>query len=1141
MRVGPSSRGPVRIFPMARTFMSWQKRQTIWPVLCILAGLFVLVVMSPRSWERKVRRPVAVQRKPAVMVPRQPTAGDQGQPTVGDQKEPTVGAPGQPNGTGQPEGKGGQKIRRPVAGRSVIPLQAGSGPPEGSASKGAFDPTSPVSAPSASLRQNPPAASLGQNVPDSAGVQGQPSLSASPRSTAAQAGSAPSGSQTSPSSGQQAEKEPLSLLAMAPRMTPHSGGKGEEGKPAEGGPPAAGLAESKEPPMNSANLPGAINPLREPLVALAAEPLARAVSVGEPASGTGPGPAFGEAMGQGAGAALSSAGHALSSAGPVLSSVSPGPSSASPGPTSDRPSETGLSETRRFTGTSETKPSQGSFSPGLGKTWDGHTRAGETKFSEPGASANPSAGSSESGASHTGAVETGAAQTSISQTSLSQTRGSEPRGSEPASEAVAESRASEAQPAKEAEPREPAWTPRALIAQLESIVEDPQAGPWARQVLLDLRAITPLLERRGPEAGMILHHLTQLGRESDALEPLIADRRTFRTFREIRFGLYRRLDLWSHWLQEPPPKEDLGGLRDLSEADWRQLSEAVEELDRLTANSPEGRGWRRYLLLDRLRELVARRQELSPAERRGLARAILERFSRRGLAPEQQRFLNTGPAGTVQRHLRLWAAEPAPETLEVLAHVEAYEATAQPSDAQRLAGDCQRLLFSAHPARRALGEKLRYHYQNPNLRIVVTEDLLNRLIPPRDPEYQWVSDTVLGVPVRGRSLIFTDVAVRTIPDPSRIRLALEVTGRVSSMTTAFQGPAIFYNRSDAVYVARKPLEVGTFGIRLWPAEVEVRNSTRLRGLETDFDPIPLLGSIVQEVARSQHEARRWEADREVEAKLRARAKAQIDAEADARLTSVSRNLQEQILDPMASLGLGPEMVEAKTDSERITMRLRIGGADHLGAHTPRPWAPSDSLASFQVHESAINNFLDRLDLAGRTFTLPQLRQWVAERLHRPEFAQRQTDHDDLEVTFAEQDPVVVRFQNGRFSVRLSIVYLRKGQNEWANFQVCAFYRPEIDGADARLVRDGVVQLRGELDMRSQIGLRGLFGKAFDKEKPLPISPEHISPDPRMRELMITQFVIEDGWAGVAIGPKQRPVPPEVARLPKVPASLGPIY
>jgi len=204
-----------------------------------------------------------------------------------------------------------------------------------------------------------------------------------------------------------------------------------------------------------------------------------------------------------------------------------------------------------------------------------------------------------------------------------------------------------------------------LIAQLETIADDPQAGPWARQVLADVRGLTPLLERRSPEAGMILNRLTQLGRESDRLEPMLTDRRTLRNFRQARFGLYRRLDLWTYWLREPPLMEDLGP-KDLSEADWNELTQAVQELDRLTAVSPEGRAWRRYLLLDSLRELLARREQISSADRRALARRILERFTRRGLAPEQQGFLNMGPGGVVQRHLRAWAIEPAPRPLKYL-------------------------------------------------------------------------------------------------------------------------------------------------------------------------------------------------------------------------------------------------------------------------------------------------------------------------------------------------------------------------------------------------------------------------------------------------------------------------------------------
>lgn len=1100
--------------------MSWEKQDKIWPVLCILLGLFVVIVTAPRSWERK-----SVQKVGAHWPFSSKAALPQAEPLekTSDPLEKTQ----KPSSSGGPSGS--SELPPPKA-------EASSQLPEGasaSGQEGGFPQTKPLGPWAKPVRVFPSkriawAMELRNAFPASRG-----------------------GGSISPSEGMGERNLPFEankgLLSErnSPSSLPPEGENSSASHATGHAPPHHPLRKANEPklhpPQRSVSEPFSppSPPQEKPLLSVAerSEDRQGDFSRGDASASSAP--------------VSPSASQPTTSTQLSLLPPEPHPLPSQPKEPKELPTATGETERgdsalvlpdhakqhpevaaeENETGVSPGRP-QGQNSGRLGQAEIPPPAREKRSFGE----------KDEPIASQLEEKALGEAQKPADGLS-----GSEPSwewpsrlGSAPASPPGPTDEVSSESGSAAAPHGSPPWMPRSLIEQLEALAEDEQVGPWAKQVLAEIYNLVPLLAQRNAQAILHLQGLTQLGRQSDRLEEQLTDQAAVRAFRQVRFGLYRRLDLWSYWLREPPQIKDLG-LRDLSEADWKELAEAVRELDRLTAHSPEGRAWRRYLLLDSLQELLVRREQLSPAERRGLARRILERFTRRGLAPDQRRFLNTGPGWVVQRHLRLWAIEPAPETPEILAHVEAYEASARASDAQQLAADCQRLLFSVHPARQLLGQRLHYHYQNPNLRIVLTENLLNRLIPPRDPEYQWVSDTVLGIPVRGRSLVFTDVAVRTIPDPSRVRLALEVTGRGSSMTTAFQGPAIFYNRSDAVYIARKPMEVGTFGIRLWPAEVEVRNSTRLRGLETDFDPIPLLGAIVQEVARSQHEARRWEADREVEAKLRARAKAQIDAEADARLTSVSQRLQEQILGPMASLGLGPEMVEGKTDSQRITMRLRIGGPDQLGANTPRPWAPSDSLASFQVHESAVNNFLDRLDLAGRTFTLPELRQWVAERIHRPAFAQRTTEHDqDVCLTFAPQDPIVVRFQNGRFSVCLSLEYLRKGQHEWTNFQVRAFYRPVIEGTQTRLVRDGVVHLLGDLDFRSQIGLRGLFGKAFDKEKPLHISPEDISSDPRMRELMITQFVIEDGWVGIAIGPKQRSAPAEVARVPK-PARLGPIY
>ncbi len=694
-----------------------------------------------------------------------------------------------------------------------------------------------------------------------------------------------------------------------------------------------------------------------------------------------------------------------------------------------------------------------------------------------------------------------------------------------------------APPADEARPSAGAdWPePVALTSQLENLAAEPETGPWASAVLDAIRRLGPVTPRRAEEVRPLLDRLYALGRQSDELEGRLIAQPVGHRLRQVRFALHRRLELWRHVLAD-----DGGDVEvvPVSSAHMEQLAMAVAELDAMTAHSPEGRAWRRFLLLDSLKELSARRRAGEVDEQRRLARRVLARLSSRRLSSEQRRFVRSGPVATVGRTLRAWVTEPIdPE--QVLEHVEAYELTGLPSDARQLASDCQRLAFAARPVRRSLGQRLQTEYRNANLRIVLTEELLNRLMPARDPEYQWVKDTVLGSPVRGRSLSFTDVAVRAVDDPQRLRLALEVSGRVTSMTSATNGPATFYNRSQSVYVARKPMELGTFGIRLWPATVEVRNATQLRGLETDFDPIPLVGSIVQEVARSQHQAMRCEANREIEAKVARRAKAQIDNEADARLTQVSQRLRDRILAPAATMELGPEMIDARTADRRLTMRLRIGGEDQLGGSTPRPWAPSDSLASFQVHESAMNNFLERLDLAGRTFTLPQLREWVAAKINRPEFAERTSDHDEIEVTFAPEDPIVFRCQDGRISVTLSIVRLKKEPNVWHAFRVRAFYRPERDGHTRRLVRDGVVHLIGRLDMRSQIGLRGLFGKAFDRDKPIELTPERLSTDPRMADLSVNQFVIEDGWMGIAVGPKRPGREPRVAGRPG--GTTGPIY
>ncbi|MBU4400832.1 MAG: hypothetical protein KKE86_16070, partial [Planctomycetes bacterium] len=91
---------------------------------------------------------------------------------------------------------------------------------------------------------------------------------------------------------------------------------------------------------------------------------------------------------------------------------------------------------------------------------------------------------------------------------------------------------------------------------------------------------------------------------------------------------------------------------------------------------------------------------------------------------------------------------------------------------------------------------------------------------------------------------------------------------------------------------------------------------------------------------------------------------------------------------------------------------------------------------------------------------------------------------------------------------------------WKEFQIRAFYRPEIDGRSAQLVRDGVIHLIGNrLTVGSQIALRGIFSHVLSKNAPLKLVNNPAVNDRKLEYAEIMQFVINDGWIGIALGPK----------------------
>ena len=241
-----------------------------------------------------------------------------------------------------------------------------------------------------------------------------------------------------------------------------------------------------------------------------------------------------------------------------------------------------------------------------------------------------------------------------------------------------------------------------------------------------------------------------------------------RKLRQVGHALGRRLDIWQRIVRmdQPAPAST-----EVAKVDPERLSLCLAEIDALTGNTAEGQAWRSYLLVDALREWSHRRP--LPDERlpRMLAERALRRLTRIPMTASQRRFVSGGPLATLRTELQRRTAEPV-DPARLLDHLERYEQSGWVSDAHLLARDCLNLGFSSSDERRQLADRLQTHYRNANIRVAVTEELLNRLMQEREPEYAQVRDQVLGVPVYGRSLTSTDVGLRLVPDASRARIAL---------------------------------------------------------------------------------------------------------------------------------------------------------------------------------------------------------------------------------------------------------------------------------------------------------------------------------------------------------------------------------
>lgn len=662
------------------------------------------------------------------------------------------------------------------------------------------------------------------------------------------------------------------------------------------------------------------------------------------------------------------------------------------------------------------------------------------------------------------------------------------------------------------------WWPRPvdLLARLEHLQENAATRSFAARCLSLLDELDEITDAGSPHTLKIVQQLRAALNDPKLLDEQKLDPRTALEVRLTRHALQRRLDVWES-LSTVVKHESVAPA--MVRASSEDLAVCLVELERETAEAgATGRQWRDYLMLDTLGQ--AARGAGDEAQRRDLARTILERMHKAAASDERNAFLKQGAFANLDQQLQSLATTKL-DGRELLESIERFEGGGLPSDAHALARQCKMLDLSADEERRQLALWLTSHYRNANVRVTLSADLLNRMLPEPLRQNAPVNDTVLGMPTQGWSSTRTGIGINFLPSGDSLAVRMTANGVVHAQTQTFSGPVRLFSHSDSNFRAYKDFSLTPRGVEVAPATATTASRSRLQDIRTEFDHMPILGSIVESIALDQHAEKRVPAQREASAKVSRQVERGLDRELDKHLQQADQKLDAFVVAPLAKLGLSPDVIELQSNEQRAIMRVRIAGADQLASHTPRPRAYSDNVASVQLHQSAVNNVLERLGLQGRHFTAAELYRFAVEELYVPDVVDPTMIPDDIEVTFAKVDPITIHCDNGRVELRMAIDELQRAGKSWRDFTVRVEFKTEIiDGCNC-FVRDGLIRLSGpRLGATSQIALRTVFAKVFPDDMRLPLWPEQLSADPRFADLDVQQVDIRDGWLGMAIGPRR---------------------
>ena len=596
----------------------------------------------------------------------------------------------------------------------------------------------------------------------------------------------------------------------------------------------------------------------------------------------------------------------------------------------------------------------------------------------------------------------------------------------------------------DAKPAQPAGLRGVLPAEIPAAVNDEAFGAldgnWKEWGETTAAEVAKLYSAEGLDVAAQRQQLEVLKRKLLTMETSLKDAR-YRSIHESLGSLYaalnRRVTIAEAVLDtltldpQQAASERLDGPR-------QEVAKSLKELETELNTVKNGQAWLSYVRSAEITKLVS---DKKGSEAVPVLKAVHQKLlPSEATSPELRTFLDGAKFVALRQSLDNFTTLAAtvdqpinPEKLRaelvtLVSSVEKFEQSQSTTDAAAIRKSFETIRKSSPDQGNRIAAAMATHYFNFNLRVVASEKFLSKLIGESTTKQGPVRDQVLGANVSGNQTTTVKVGIDLKPNNNGIRLNLVLDGVAQSNTVGVTSEANVYTSGHHVFKASKPVTFDGDKFAAGAAEVSVWPSNTTTGVSTKYSGMFLFGGIADSIARDEVAKRRGQSEAIAADRVRSKVLPEFNQDVDSKIGDLNKDLEEKVNAKLREKDLMPSATNYRTTEDDLRANLRLMADRELaGGDGPFVTVPSTGFV-VALHESLLNNSLDRLKFAGRTMTDKELAGEIeksfSDLLGRPINATQKIESaaegtkEPATFIFPDKDPIRIRLNNGQLTLAI---------------------------------------------------------------------------------------------------------------------------